>query len=408
MSDAPMTGRHGTTRRGLLAAAGVGVASWLASAKGEKMAKKIQGFEETDTGNLRKQGWTPVSDRKVRVGIAGYGVCRFGAAFGFQNHPNVEVAAVTDLFPDRRAGLAKACRCEKTYPSLEKMVTDDSIEAVFLATDARSHARHAVLALEHGKHVACAVPAVWGSLEDADKLFEAVKKTGRTYMMFETSAYRPDCYAMRQAYRAGALGRLIYSEGQYYHYFATPLGSYKNWRGGLPPMWYPTHSTAYYVAVTGGHFTAVSCQGFRGAIEAFQPGANAYKNPFDSEVALFRTHEGGASRISVCWGTRGSHGEYGHVRGERGMMEGTKFEPAADLKKRPVDFSKPQLPPGMPAGGHGGSHGYLTEEFVTALLQNRRPLVDVAWALNLTVPGVVAHRSALKDGELMKVPAYKL
>ncbi len=408
MSDDLPARQEGTTRRGLLTAAGLGVAAWLAAAEGAETAEKIQGFGETDAGRLRKRGWKPVSDRKVRVGIVGYGVCRFGAAFGFQNHPNVEVAAVSDLFPDRCAGLAKACRCEKTYPSLEEMVKDDSIEAIFLATDAPSHARHAILCMAHGKHVGCAVPAVWGNLEDADKLFETVKKTGLTYMMFETSAYRADCYAMRQAYRAGALGRLIYSEGQYYHYSKRQLGSYKGWRCGTPPMWYPTHSTAYFVAVTGGSFTAVSCQGFRGAIPTFKPEANPYKNPFDSETALFRTHEGGASRMSVCWGTRGSHGEYGHVRGERSMMEGTRFEPAADLKKRPVDFSKPQLPPGMPAGGHGGSHGYLTEEFITALLRKRRPLVDVAWSLNMTVPGIVAHRSALKDGELMRVPQYKL
>jgi hypothetical protein len=38
--------------------------------------------------------WIPVSDRKIRVGIIGYGGCKFGAQFGFQNHCNVEVIAV--------------------------------------------------------------------------------------------------------------------------------------------------------------------------------------------------------------------------------------------------------------------------------------------------------------------------
>ena len=51
---------------------------------------------------------------------------------------NDEVVAVSDLFPDRCAALAQACRCEKTYPSLEELVKDDSIEAVFVATDAPS------------------------------------------------------------------------------------------------------------------------------------------------------------------------------------------------------------------------------------------------------------------------------
>ena len=46
-------------------------------------------------------------------------------------------------------------------------------------------------------------------------------------------------------------------------------------------------------------------------------------------------------------------------------------------------------------------------EFDT-ILQNRKPLVDVALALNMTVAGIVAHQSALKDGVLMKIPQFKL
>ena len=94
--------------------------------------------------------WKPFSDRKIRVGIAGYGLCKFGAQFGFQDHPNVEVAAVTDLIADRRAELAKACRCETTYDSCEVMLNDDSLEAVYIATDAPSHAELAIAALKRG------------------------------------------------------------------------------------------------------------------------------------------------------------------------------------------------------------------------------------------------------------------
>ena len=65
------------------------------------------------------------------------------------------------------------------------------------------------------------------------------------------------------------------------------------------------------------------------------------------------------------------------------------------------------LPPGVSGGGHGGSHGYLTDEFMTAILLDRQSLVDIAMALNLTVSGIVAHQSALKRGELLKIPQYK-
>jgi hypothetical protein len=74
----------------------------------------------------------------------------------------------------------------------------------------------------------------------------------------------------------------------------------------------------------------------------------------------------------------------------------------------PPAITRPPLPPGVDAGGHGGSHGYLMSEFVEAILLDRKPLVDVAQALNMTVSGIVAHQSALKDGELMKIPQYAL
>ena len=57
---------------------------------------------------------------------------------------------------------------------------------------------------------------------------------------------------------------------------------------------------------------------------------------------------------------------------------------------------------------HGGSHGYLGHEFVMSILENRKPQVDIGQALNMTVAGVVAHQSAIKDGELMKIPQYAL
>lgn len=392
------------SRRSFLQAVGAGATglglSQIAFA-GPK--KPIQGFEEAATDPNASKEWKPVSDRKIRVGIVGYGVCRFGAAFSFQDHPNVEIVAVSDLFPDRRAGLAKACRCEKTYPSLEEMVKDDRIEAIFCATDAPSHARHCIEVLKHGKHVACAVPAVHGSLEDAEKLFETVKTSGRKYMMFETSYFHQDLYEMRQIYNAGGFGKLIYSEGEYYHDSVEQIDSYKGWRIGLPPQWYPTHSNAYYVGVTGGSFTEVSCMGMPSAKKLFQPGSNRYDNPFATEIAMFRTSEGGMSRMGVSWDTPGFGGEKGRVRGQKGSFEG-RYQ---GREKIPA-IKRPPLPPGVNAGGHGGSHGQLMNEFVTSILEDRKPLVDIAQALNMTVAGVVAHQSALKDGELLKIRQYKI
>jgi predicted dehydrogenase len=404
----------GLSRRFFLKSVGMGAAALglqqMGCSDGRKPGQQlpddtpIQGFEDTSNDQDASKGWVSVSDRKIRVGIVGYGLCKFGAAFGFQNHPNVEIVAVSDLFPDRCEGLAKACNCSKTYPSLEELVKDDSIEAVFVGTDAPSHMRHCIEVVKHGKHVASAVPAVFGSLEDADRLFEAVRTSGLKYMMFETSCYHEDLHGMRQIYNASGLGKLVYSEGEYYHYMEEPLDSYKNWRVGLPPQYYPTHSNAYYIGVTGGSFTEVSCMGMPSIIDHLKKSNNVYNNPFGTEIALFRTSEGGQARMAVSWDTPGDGGERGRIRGQRGSFYG-KYE---GLEAALPDLKRPPIPPGVPTGGHGGSHGYLMNEFITSILQDRKPLVDIAMALNMTVAGIVAHQSALKDGELLKIPQYKI
>ena len=95
--------------------------------------------------------------------------------------------------------------------------------------------------------------------------------------------------------------------------------------------------------------------------------------------------------------------ERGRVFGEKGWMDGTEYHGVA---KELPDTSRPPLPPGVPAGGHGGSHGHLSNDFIMSIIEDRQPLVNVYAALAMTVPGVIAHRSALKDGETLAVPQY--
>ena len=168
-----------SNRRTFLKLTGLGMVTmgmqFSCAGKSEQGEPTIQGFEDTPAEKVQAK-WVPVSDRKVRVGLVGYGVCKFAAAFGFQDHPNVEVVAVSDLFPDRCAELARVTNCKKTYPSLEEMVKDKNIEAIFVATDAPSHARHCMEVLNHGKHVASAVPAAFQSIEEGEKLLTILKK----------------------------------------------------------------------------------------------------------------------------------------------------------------------------------------------------------------------------------------
>ena len=56
--------------------------------------------------------------------------------------------------------------------------------------------------------------------------------------------------------------------------------------------------------------------------------------------------------------------------------------------------------------GSGGSAAFPRDEFVDALLEGRRPAVDICESIAMNAPDIVAHRSALRGGELLEVPSF--
>ena len=41
-----------------------------------------------------------------------------------------------------------------------------------------------------------------------------------------------------------------------------------------------------------------------------------------------------------------------------------------------------------------------------ALVEDKEPVIDVYESLAMTAPGIVAHQSALKNGEQLDIPSY--
>jgi predicted dehydrogenase len=369
------------------------------------------------------------SPKKIRIGIVGG---RFGASFQWHEHPDCIVEAVSDLRPERCRHLMETYNCTKSYPNLEKLVKDKNIDAVAVFTEAPNHARHVIECLNHDKHVISAVPAcAGGGLAEAEELHTAVKKSGLTYMMAETSYYQQHTISARKFYNENKYGDLYYCESEYQHSGLEVLFFEDNrptWRHGLPPMLYPTHCTAHLISVSGERLSEVVCHGWGDDDEILK--TNIYKNPFWNESALFRTDRGHAFRVNIWW--KGAH------RGcERAQWIGTKmsFYAAHPNGLGPVivrpenehtekddagferallvleNYQQPEwwksnlLPePLRHNSGHQGSHTFLTHEFIDALTHDRAPAINISEALAYTVPGIVAHQSALQNGQLLKIP----
>lgn len=370
------------------------------------------------------------ASKKIRMGIIGG---RFGTSFQFHEHPDCIVEAVSDLRPERRKRLMEVYGCKKSYDSLEELVLDPAIDAVGLFTDAPLHVEHAILAMRNGKHVLSAVPACVGSVEDAERLLAVVRETGLTYMMAETGYYQQTTISARKFYEEGKFGDLFYSQAYYQHAGLESLffeNGKKTWRHGFAPMHYPTHSTALLVGVTGERLTEVTCQGWGDDDPILQD--NVYNNPFWNETAQFTTDRRNACHCYVWW--KGAHrgveraewigtdmSFYGAHQNGRGPMivrngKGLKEKDDAGFERDLLPFERYKQPmwwktdllpePLRHDTGHQGSHTFLTHEFIDALKHERRPTVDIYEALAYTVPGIIAHESALRGGERLKIPQF--
>jgi len=369
------------------------------------------------------------SPRKIRIGIVGG---RFGASFQWHEHPDCVVEAVSDLRPERRAHLMETYHCQKSYPSLEELVKDRNIDAVAVFTEAPNHARHVAECIKHGKHVISAVPAcAGGGIEEAEEMLAVVKQSGLTYMMAETSHYQQFTISARKFFQEKKYGELYYCESEYQHSGLEVLffeNGKRTWRHGYPPMLYPTHCTAHLISVSGERLTDVVCHGWGDDDEILKD--NVYNNPFWNESAFFKTDRGHAFRVNIWW--KGAH------RGcERAQWIGTRMSfysahpnglgpvivrpennrtetddagfqrylPELENYEQPQWWATDLLPePLRHNSGHHGSHTFLTHEFIDALIHDRRPAIDIKEALAYTVPGIVAHQSALRGGESLVIP----
>jgi predicted dehydrogenase len=382
----------------------------------------------------------------ISVGLVGLGA--FGSEFVelFKDHPAVDRIALCDREPERVARFATLesfrdkFRDSDAYESLDDICKSD-LDALVVITQPWLHAPQAIQAMEAGKHVYSAVPLI--SLPDADEILEwcdrliqTCRRTGLHYMLGETTYYHPGAMYCRRQAAAGAFGDFVYAEGEYLHDVDNPHSNLRQvWRarhsskagrewleklkqyharGVLAgPMHYPTHSTCGPICVMKAHMTRVCAWPYynRAGDEFFG------KEP-SNETALFTMSNGATVRICEYREIGMPGRETFRIYGTQGSFADDCWHDKLGGKQIPVAEMRDPLPAEVVAawskgdrgrdfyGGHGGSHAYLVHEFVDAVANRRIPAINAWEAVRYMAAGAVAHKSALRDGEILEVPDW--
>ncbi|RAM39140.1 Gfo/Idh/MocA family protein [Arthrobacter globiformis] len=386
------------------------------------------------------------------IGVVGVG--QFGGQFAhlFKLHPGVSEVFVVDERADRAAEAVAQYGLAGSIGTFDELLASD-VDAVAIFTQRWTHGPLVERALRAGKHVYSAVPMAVTEDEIA-KIIDAVRETGNVYMMGETSYYNPATVYAREQHAAGRFGRVFYSEGDYVHdmdlgfYDAYQYSGGERWKetASYPPMLYPTHAIGGVLGALPSHAVSVSCVGVKDDRQdgVFDKDISMFGNDFSNATALFELNDGGAMRTNEMRRV----GYPSHIRESRFRFFGTEasFEQLAkvtvwqdkanvhdiseQVESRPsVSLDDPSLANVAPElrdafvsglapvhdssrlpeefrgapNGHEGSHQFLVDDFVTAVNTGSLPPVNAWTAARFTLPGIVAHESARRNGERLPI-----
>lgn len=397
----------------------------------------------------------------MKLGLAGVGKFSDDFIRLFNIHPDIDEVVLADLDDNRIKTSMKKHGIKRAFGSYDEMLDKvPELDAIAIFTQRHLHGPMIIEALKRGKHVYSAVP-IGCTVEEIKEIVKLVEEKRLIYMMGETCYYYPCAIYCREKYKSGDMGKFVYGEAQYYHDicemyddFARSGGA--NWQrvAGIPPMYYPTHSISMIFSAINEHATKVSCMGLRDNYpdNIYGEDKNNWNNPFSNETALFQMSGGGIVRINefrrvginkpssyiTCfYGDKGAYEcsvtkqtfQKGVASGEKPYIEDLGHlinteEYNEDLKAGKIDMEhdpisvkyiegfaaiqdRSRLPKTMrntSKFSHYNSHPFLVDDFVRAVMSGKLPPNNAWDSARYMIPGLIAHESALRGGELMDIP----
>jgi len=245
--------------------------------------------------------------------------------------------------------------------------------------------------------------------------------------------YAREFLFMKELYENGDLGKVQFLK-------ASHQQDMEGWPGywpGLPPMHYATHCVGPVLALTRAEAEYVSCFGSGTIREEMHA---HYNSPFAVQTThiKFKDSDVSAQVYRSLFDVARQYRESFEVYGSKKSVEwpliehkplivhtGNKPEPEIPEEVNCPDFAKllpEEIQPFTTGGvydsddnqhlsftqgaGHGGSHPHLVHEFVDSLRNNHQPYPNAIQSANITCVGILAHESALKGGEIIKLPEF--
>ena len=151
-------------------------------------------------------------DRKVKWGVLGTAnIARKCTVPGMKQADNCQLYGIAGRNPEKVKEFQEMFGFEKSYDSLDAMLDDEEIEAVYIPLPNTLHKEWVIKAAQKGKHILCEKP-LSGTEDDVKEMIEVCDKSGVYFMEAFAYLHSPLVAAVKETLDSGVIGDLSFME----------------------------------------------------------------------------------------------------------------------------------------------------------------------------------------------------
>lgn len=298
-------------------------------------------------------------------GLIGTGdIARKRVAPALRDSPASELVAVSRARAELAEEFARAFNASRAYGRWQDLLTDPTIDAVYIATPVNVHAEQTIAAAEAGKHVLCEKPMAM-NVGECDGMIDACRAHGVALGVAYYRHFYPAVTRVKSILSSGEIGQPVVAQVNAFERFNPAPGEPRYWfvqkaqAGGGPMFDFGCHRIEVLMNLFGGVKDVSSIV----ANVVFQ------REVEDTAAALFRFENGACATLTVTHAAREPQDSL-DVYGTEGSVHIRQLN-AGDLTVRTNGGERREsYPP------HPNLHRPLIDDFADAVLNGRPPGVD--------------------------------
>ena len=292
----------------------------------------------------------------MKICVAGaYGAFGLKHLDALKNIGDIEINSIMGPNKEKIEVLAKERNIPNARTNLEECISEDSPDAIILATPTQAHAEQAIACMNAGKHVLIEIPMA-DSLEDSNRVVDKQKETGLTCLAGHVRRFNPSHQWIKNKIVAGEL-KLHQLDAQTYFFRRTNTnakGEPRSWTDHL--LWHHAcHTVDLFQYQTGGK--AVQAFGLQGPIHPELGIA------MDMSIGM-KANDGALCTLSLSFNNDGPFGTVFRYICDNGTYL-ARYDDLFDGNNNQIDLSNVAV-------SNNGIE-LIDREFISAIKEGRRP-----------------------------------